>query len=427
MDKENEREENSNNNYTINRNKESNKNINNSNKNIPNKTIIIFGSGMVSQPVIDYLLKRQGNKVILASNSSDQLFSIKEKKQNENLEIQLLEIIKDKEKLFDLVAKSDLVISLVPTFFHIHIARACLFNKKNLISTSYYSDEIKKMDSDLKKNNMSFMFECGITPGLDHIIAFKVVEEQKKLGNKIIGYESWTGAIPSPESVDNPLLYKFSWNPKGALLVLKNEARQLINGKVSRTVEKNLFTHAVVDKRFHPSLNLEGYYNRDSIKYRELYNLRDAKSIIRGHIRYQGFTFVMQCFKMLKLLEYERVDEDVNNWREHLQKQLKNPRNQDNIYDMKRKYIKKGIDIFLTSKTKSNAERIFYFNISLLAMSFFDDKYIRKYGFENLLNKIYSALVYLDFHREDNVVKIFLSFFIFLTFNFFSRFYQRKV
>ena len=269
-----------------------------------------------------------------------------------------------------------------------------------------FADEITKMDQEAKENNLVFIFECGVNPGLDHIIAYKVIEEQKKQGNTIIGYESWCGAIPSPESIDNPILYKFSWNPKGALLNLKNDARQLINGKVVNISEKNLFTNSLVDKQFHPSLNLEGYYNRDSLKYRELYNLKNAKSVIRGLIRYQGFTFTMQCFKNLNLLSFDSVDYKIKNWRDYLNKILRNPRNEDTIYEIKNKYMRRGIEIFLYNNKicDSIAERLFYFNLALLAISPFEDKYIRKYGFEILFNRIYSVLIYLDFYREDNEV-----------------------
>jgi alpha-aminoadipic semialdehyde synthase len=375
------------------------------NKEIPKKkSILILGSGLVSEPVIDYLLKRPENHIILASNSQEQINKIISKKRNLNTYI--FDIIKNKEKLTELVKASDLVISLIPPFLHIFVAKACLQFKKNLVTTSYISEEIKKMDKTVKENNLQFIFEIGISPGLDHMIAYKVIEEQKKQGNVIIGYESWCGAIPSPESIDNPLLYKFSWNPKGALMILKNDARQLINGKVVKISEKNLFTNALVDKRFHPSLNLEGYYNRDSIKYRELYNLTNAKSVIRGLIRYQGFTFIMQCFKNLNLLSFERVDEKIRNWRDFLNKILKNPRNEDTIYEMKSKYIKKGIEIFLYNNKICDtvAERLFYFNLALLAISQFEDKYIRKYGFEYLFNRIYSVLIYLDFYNENNEV-----------------------
>jgi len=381
------------------------------NKEIPKtKSILILGSGLVSEPVIDYLLKRPENHIILASNSQEQINKIISKKRN--LKTHIFDIIKNREKLTELVKESDLVISLIPPFLHIFAAKACLQFKKNLVTTSYISEEIKKMDKTVKENNLQFIFEIGISPGLDHIIAYKVIEEQKKQGNVIIGYESWCGAIPSPESIDNPLLYKFSWNPKGALMILKNDARQLINGKVVKISEKNLFTNALVDKRFHPSLNLEGYYNRDSIKYRELYNLTNAKSVIRGLIRYQGFTFIMQCFKNLNLLSFERVDEKIRNWRDFLNKILKNPRNEDTIYEMKSKYIKKGIEIFLYNNKICDtvAERLFYFNLALLAISQFEDKYIRKYGFEYLFNRIYSVLIYLDFYNENNEVNITILF-----------------
>ncbi len=371
------------------------------------KSILILGSGLVSEPVVDYLLKRPENHIILASNNQEQMNKIISKKHN--LEIQLLDIAKNKEKLYLLVKESDMVISLTPPFLYIYVAEACLMNKKSLITTGYISDEIKKMNQKVKSNNLHFIFECGFNPGLDHIIAYKVIEEQKKLGNKIIGYESWCGALPSPEYIDNPLLYKFSWNPKGALLILKNDARQLINGKVIKILENNLFTSNIVDKKFHPSLNLEGYFNRDSIKYRELYNLTNAKSVIRGLIRYKGFAFTMQCFKNLNLLSFESVDIKIKTWRDLLNKILKNPRNEDTIFDMKSKYMKKGIEIFLYHNKicDSIAERIFYFNLSLLAMSPFEDKYIKKNGFEILFNRIYSVLIYLEFYGEDNEVSFF--------------------
>ena len=38
---------------------------------------------------------------------------------------------------------------------------------------------------------------------------------------------------------------------------------------------------------FMPGLNLEGFPNRDSTKYRKLYNIENAKTIIRGTVRYK--------------------------------------------------------------------------------------------------------------------------------------------
>jgi hypothetical protein len=52
---------------------------------------------------------------------------------------------------------------------------------------------------------------------------------------------------------------------------------------------------------------------------------------------------------------------------------------------------------------------MFYFNLSLLAISYFDDKYIRKYSFEVLFNRIYSTLIYLDFYNENNIVTLYIT------------------
>jgi saccharopine dehydrogenase-like NADP-dependent oxidoreductase len=373
--------------------------------------ILILGSGFVSEPIIDYLLQRDENILTICSNNQTELDRLQNKiiKNEKNLKTKFLDVVEEKENLINTIKEHELVISLIPAFLLIHVAKACLKIGRNLITTSYISDNIKKMEKEIKEKNLIFMFESGINPGLDHIIAYKVIREETNQGNTIIGYESWVGAIPSPEFVDNPLLYKFSWSPKGALLALKNEARQLINGKVVKINERDLLSNHVVDKQFHPSLNLEGYYNRDSLKYKELYNLKDARSVIRGIIRYQGFTFIIQCFKFLNLFSFDKPDK--KNWREHLNKLLKNPRIQDIIYDMKNRYIRKGQEILIYNVNTSDsiAEKMFYFNLSLLAISYFDDKYTLRHRFELLFNRIYSALMYLDLYNEKNEVNIIIT------------------
>lgn len=74
------------------------------------------------------------------------------------------------------------------------------------------------------------MNEVGVDPGIDHIATMKVVDECAEKGEKILEYESFCGGLPSPEYCDNPLGYKFSWSPIGALLALKNDAVYLLNG-----------------------------------------------------------------------------------------------------------------------------------------------------------------------------------------------------
>jgi saccharopine dehydrogenase-like NADP-dependent oxidoreductase len=374
------------------------------------KKVVIFGSGLVAEPLLDYLLQREENYITVASNNVEQAKEMCYKKytkiKKERLVALYIDVVKEHKAVENLIKNCDLVISLIPAFLHIYVSNVCLELKKNLLTTSYISDELRKMSKKIKDSNLIFMYETGVNPGLDHIIAYKVIREIEELGHHIIGYESWVGALPSPDFCDNPLLYKISWSTKGSLLALKHDAKQLINGKIVSIPEKNVLTSHLVDKKFHPSFNFEGYYNRDSIRYKDLYNLKDAKTVIRGLIRYSGFTFVFQCLKFLNMYSFDKIDPNINTWREYLSKLLKNPRIQDTIFDMKDKYIKKGLEMFVENLNLSDslAERMFYYNLSLLAISNFDEKYIKKYGFEVLFGRIYSALIYLAFYKDANKV-----------------------
>jgi saccharopine dehydrogenase-like NADP-dependent oxidoreductase len=59
----------------------------------------------------------------------------------------------------------------------------------------------------------------------------QIVDEVHSKGGKIIDYESWCGGLPSPSCCDNPLGYKFTWSPIGALRALKNRALYIDQGK----------------------------------------------------------------------------------------------------------------------------------------------------------------------------------------------------
>jgi hypothetical protein len=48
----------------------------------------------------------------------------------------------------------------------------------------------------------------------------------------VVGYESYCGGLPIAEQADNPLGYKFSWNPGAAIKASKNKAIYLKDKKV---------------------------------------------------------------------------------------------------------------------------------------------------------------------------------------------------
>jgi saccharopine dehydrogenase-like NADP-dependent oxidoreductase len=136
----------------------------------------------------------------------------------------------------------------------------------------------------------------GLDPGIDHLATMKVVDEVREQKGKILEYESWCGGLPSPSCCDNPLGYKFTWSPIGAFRALKNKAVYIDRGgKVE--VEADDLLYAKSEVRLNQALTLEGYPNRDSISYQEIYGLGDATKMLRGTLRYTGFTELINAFK----------------------------------------------------------------------------------------------------------------------------------
>lgn len=70
--------------------------------------------------------------------------------------------------------------------------------KKNMVTSSYVSKELKELDENVKNADLIFLNEAGLDPGIDHLSTMKVIDEVKENGGKIVEYESWCGGLPSP-------------------------------------------------------------------------------------------------------------------------------------------------------------------------------------------------------------------------------------
>jgi len=179
-----------------------------------NKKILVLGSGMMVEPLLDYLLQRKENTITLGSNIITAAQEICQRKDISRCIPVEVDVVKDSSKLKKLVEEHNIVISYVPPTFHMYIANACLDVGRNLITASYISPEMQKIDDEVKSKGLIFMNEIGLDPGLDHIFAHKVINEANKNGEKVISYESWCGALVATEYATNPLMYKFSWSTK---------------------------------------------------------------------------------------------------------------------------------------------------------------------------------------------------------------------
>ncbi|NNG01721.1 MAG: saccharopine dehydrogenase [Desulfobacteraceae bacterium] len=263
------------------------------------KKILVLGAGLVSRPGVVFLLK-QGYTVTVASRTIEKAARIVQGFENGTARQILVE---DNGVLEKLVEGNDIIVSLLPWVHHLKVAKACLKFNKPMATTSYVSEDMRKLDGEIRSKNLLFLNEIGIDPGVDHMSAMRIIDNVHARGGKIRHFYSICGGLPAPEDNDNPFGYKFSWSPKGVVLASRNPARFLENGKVIEIEGPDLFLNKRIET-VEPLGEFEIYPNRDSIPYKEIYGLKDAETVMRGTYRNIGW-----CDTFKKVVDLGLVDD----------------------------------------------------------------------------------------------------------------------
>ena len=183
-----------------------------------------------------------------------------------------------------LVRGKDLVISFIPPPLHPKVLPICVKLGVNVTTSSYISPLMLELDAEAKKKGIVILNEVGLDPGIDILGTMKVVHEAKAAGHKVVSYESYCGGIPVAEQADNPLGYKFSWNPGASIKASKNTAIFMRNGQRVQTNEP--LKETVVDDDVSVSMKLEAYPNRDSTVFMDRFGMGDCHTFIRGTYRF---------------------------------------------------------------------------------------------------------------------------------------------
>lgn len=148
------------------------------------------------------------------------------------------------------------------------------------------------------------MNEVGLDPGIDHLLALECIHDIQSKGGVVESFISYCGGLPAPEHSDNPMRYKFSWSPRGVLLNTLSAAKYISKGQVVEISGGGDLMSSPRRLDFLPGFALEGFPNRDSTQYSELYGLgKDLNTLLRGTIRYSGFSECMREMQLLGLID----------------------------------------------------------------------------------------------------------------------------
>lgn len=224
----------------------------------------------------------------------------------------------DKIEAFDFDAISarlnagDVVVSMLPGDWHVPLAQLCLDKGASFVSSSYIAPEMRALDDAAKEKGLTLVNEVGLDPGIDHLMAHKLVAEYKASdaydpANEI-SFISYCGGIPK---IPNPFRYKFSWSPLGVLKALRSPSKSLKDGVPFDVARPWDAISSYIAPLPDPE-SFEVYPNRDSLPFMEDYQFGtdwNVRDFVRGTLRLNGWTEAWDAvFKEIETLEGEAGD-----------------------------------------------------------------------------------------------------------------------
>ena len=258
------------------------------------KNIHWLGSGLSSIPGIRRLASNNYNLTVWNRTLSKAEKSIDHVK-TDNVAAKTFNI----NEIADKVEQGDIIVSQLTASMHLDIAKICLEKKCHFVTTSYLTPDIKNLNEEAVAQNLIFINEVGLDPGIDHFFSHLLVQELKSLNlnDLSVSYKSYCGGIPA---VPNDFKYKFSWSPVGVIKALNSPAKfiQHFEEKLVSQPYKEVKNYLINNENF------EAYPNRDSLPYIEEYLFSPEwkiKEFVRGTLRLNGWTLAWkEIFNMLE-------------------------------------------------------------------------------------------------------------------------------
>ncbi|UUC45944.1 saccharopine dehydrogenase family protein [Flavobacterium cerinum] len=280
--------------------------------------ILIIGAGRSASSLIKYLLDKSEQEN-LHLTIGDLSLELAQKKTNNHPRATAIafDIHNETQRKAE-IQKADIVISMLPAFLHIEVAKDCITYKKHMVTASYISDAMQELNEAAIANSLVFMNEIGLDPGIDHMSAMKVLDEIREKGGNVILFESFCGGLVAPESDTNLWNYKFTWNPRNVVLAGQGGAAKFIQEGTYKYIPYHKLFRRTEFLEVEGYGRFEGYANRDSLKYRSVYGLDNALTVFRGTIRRVGYSRAWDMFVQLGMTDdsYTIDNSETMNYRE---------------------------------------------------------------------------------------------------------------
>ena len=187
------------------------------------------------------------------------------------------------------IKNADVVVNMLGPQYQDLVAWDCVSLGRHMLSVSYRDQAVRDLDTDAQRRGVLLLCELGLDPGIDHMSAMSLIGRVREAGGTIVEFSSYGSGIPAPEQETNPFNYVITWNPRNVVMSAEYGAQYMEDGVIKIVPWHHVFHHTW-DVEVPGVGMLEAYPNRDSLSYMESFGLEDVKTMIRGTLRYPGWS-----------------------------------------------------------------------------------------------------------------------------------------
>ncbi len=187
------------------------------------------------------------------------------------------------------ISEADLVVNFLIPKFQTLVAWDCVQHGTHMISASYRTQKLRDLDADARRQSVLILSEMGLDPGIDNMSAMALIDRLHGEGGRITSFCSYGSGVPADDQEHNPFRYVITWNPRNVVMSAEHGSQFMEEGRIKIVPYHHVFHHTwrvEVDGVG----TLEAYPNRDSLSYMQAFGLDHVHTMIRGTLRYPGWS-----------------------------------------------------------------------------------------------------------------------------------------
>jgi len=252
--------------------------------------IIILGAGLVGKAMALDLASEPGLEVISVDIDGNRLQEL-----NKAGVKTIQKDLSQPENIREIVRTQDLVINALPGFMGFQTLKACLEAGKNVVDISFFPEDPFELDSLAKKKEVVAVVDCGVAPGLSHMLAGYGLNQLDR-GESL---QIYVGGLPVVRQW--PFEYKAVFSPYDVIEEYLRPARLKENGQL-------VIKPALSDPEFIEFENLGSLeaFNTDGL--RTLLQTLDFLEMKEKTLRYPGHREKMLMLREAGFLASEPVE-----------------------------------------------------------------------------------------------------------------------